>query len=449
MNRKRGIELQKRESHEQEPPARRVKIFFLLERISGGKDQRFLFALFVLMLVSSLFQGMKAPVANAAPYNFIILGTSLLILVVSITELSEVWAEYKPLVIFCTLLFLWFFVAAFFSPFRDSIIKYPFKYSQVYFYFLAMLCYARHRELGLPSFRFIYRFMVGLAVIAALEKLFHHEMLAFLMLFRSEASLEVFPRVAGLMMWPNQFGVLSALAIALGAILFKKGSLRRTELIICTFFLLLAISLSGSRNAWLNTAIAFLLCWPFKAMDFKRLVAAAAVWTILMFGFAVPTHQLGVEKNPYVPLSKHIIHIFGGEEDKTIEQMPTPSRAAGIRKVRWAEGLRLWYDNPLTGAGRRGYSVNWERKHDLKNMNVDNLFLHIPVELGLGGSLLGLLTFLVYIRRIKWSEPLVTVPVVIFFTGQIVDCFIHDITFLVVYGFVLAAIKTNYDKSEV
>lgn len=414
--------------------------------MANRKDDRFLFVLFVLMLISSLFQGMKVPVVNAAPYNFIILGTSLLLLAVSINELSRLWADHKALVIACTALFLWCFISAFLSPFRDSVLKYPFKYSQVYFYFLAMLCYASREDLVLRSFRFIYRFMAVLALIAALERLFHHQMLPFLMLFRSEESLEVFPRVAGLMMWPNQLGVLSALAVATGLILLKKGRLGRTEVLIGTLLLLLEVSLSGSRNAWLNTAIAFLLCWPFGAVKFRKLVAAAAVWTIFMFSFAVPTHQLGIEKNPYIPFSRHF-KVNKKDNDK-LSGMADPTGGARQRKELWQEGIELWYQNSGTGVGLRGSCANWEQKTGRKGRNLHNLELNLLVELGIGGIFLSFLLLIIFLKNLRWTEPLVTIPIAVFFTGQVVDCFIHDITFLAIYGFIFAAIKTNYVKDR-
>lgn len=279
------------------------------------------------------------------------------------------------------------------------------------------------------------------------------------MLFRSEESFSVFPRVAGLMMGPNHFGVLSAVAIALGAVLFKKGELSKTEVLIGTFLLLVGISLSGSRNAWLNTAIALGLCWPFGAVNFKRLVATAAVWTILMFSFSVPTHQLGVEKNPYVPLSKHYKHILGGvggtedeieeTENKIIEKMMPPSKATELRRGLWREGIKLWYKNPVTGVGLRGSCVNWEQKTGIKGRNLHNLEFNLLVELGIGGIFISLLLLTIFLKNLRWTEPLVTIPIAIFFTGQVVDCFIHDITFLTVYGFIFAVIKTSYDKSQV
>ncbi|MHA1829927.1 MAG: hypothetical protein ACTSWR_00170, partial [Candidatus Helarchaeota archaeon] len=245
------------------------------------------FIFYILILVLSLFQGIKLPIINAAPYNLSTPFLSIFLLFINYDILKKIWVEEKQVIIVWTALFIWMFISAFFSPVPETL-KYSVKYSQYYFLFLAMLCYVKYKDLIMRTYLLIYRFMSILVLSGIIDWIWHKQLQLLFMFFRSEASLNVYPRISGFMMWPNQFAVLLDVAIIIGFILRKYSKIGKKEFFINTIFMLTAISLSGSRNAWFSLAFGFLLAWAFKVVNIRKLLLIGMVWTLIMLSFPVP-----------------------------------------------------------------------------------------------------------------------------------------------------------------
>ncbi|MHA1253772.1 MAG: O-antigen ligase family protein, partial [Candidatus Helarchaeota archaeon] len=286
-------------------------------------------------------------------------------------------------------------------------------------------------DLIMRTYLLIYRFMSILALSGIIDWIWHKQLQLFLMIFRSEASLDFYPRVSGFMMWPNQFAVLLDVAIIISFILRKYSKIGKKEFFINTIFMLTAISLSGSRNAWLSLSFGFLLAWLFKIVNIKKLLTIGAVWTLIMLSFPVPAIRLGIKNCHFIPLSNIII---------TFRPDSSLSRQL-ISQKKTAMAIELWSEHPVTGIGWRGFSFIFEKKYKIPFQNIDNLALTILSELGIGGMILSLFLFYFLIRGTKWSIPLISIPLLLFLISQILDCFIHDITFMSIYLFFLACLR--------
>jgi len=407
------------------------------------------FIFYILILVLSLFQGIKLPIINAAPYNLSTPFLSIFLLFINYDILKKIWVEEKQVIIVWTALFIWMFISAFFSPVPETL-KYSVKYSQYYFLFLAMLCYVKYKDLIMRTYLLIYRFMSILALSGIIDWIWHKQLQLFLMIFRSEASLDVYPRVSGFMMCPNQFAILLVITLIIGLILRKGNKIKKKEFIVNTMLMLIAISLSGSRNSWLTLVFGFLLAWLFKIVNIKKLLTIGAVWTLIMLSFPVPAIRLGIKNCHFIPLSNIIITFRPDSSLSTqlISQKKTashhlPSLVGGHTEKlrRWKMAIELWSEHPVTGIGWRGFSFIFEKKYKIPFQNIDNLALTILSELGIGGMILSLFLFYFLIRGTKWSIPLISIPLLLFLISQILDCFIHDITFMSIYLFFLACLR--------
>jgi len=423
----------------------------ILDQLTNLEESKislsFIFYIFILVL--SLFQGIKLPIINAALYNLSTPFLSIFLLLINYDILKKIWIEEKQLIRVWTALFIWMFISAFFSPVPETL-KYSVKYSQYYFLFVAMLCYVKYKDLILRTYLLIYRFMSIIALSGIIDWIWHKQLQLFFMFFRSEASLDVYPRVSGFMMCPNQFAVLLDVAIIISFILRKYSKIGKKEFFINTIFMLTSISLSGSRNAWLSLAFGFLLAWSFKVVNIRKLLLIGMVWTLIMLSFPVPAIRLGIKNCHFIPLSNIIITFRPDSflarqlisQKKTASQH-LPSLVGGHTEKlqRWKMAIELWSEHPVTGIGWRGFSFIFEKKYKIPFQNIDNLALTILSELGIGGMILSLFLFYFLIRGTKWSLPLISIPLLLFLFSQILDCFIHDITFMSIYFFFLACLR--------
>ena len=122
----------------------------------------------------------------------------------------------------------------------------------------------------------------------------------------------------------------------------------------------------------------------------------------------------------------------------------------------WQAAINETIKRPFTGIGigvfpdQIGVKV-WGKK----SYHAHNIFLNVSAEQGIPGLLL-FTNFLAKIAlKVKYANPLITVPIIMFLVSQIPDVFTEDYTFTTIeFYFIAAAINSRKDvvtqlKSEI
>lgn len=130
-------------------------------------------------------------------------------------------------------------------------------------------------------------------------------------------------------------GVVCAAGIALG-----RGPVRqRTAAAGCVLVLVLPLTLSFSRGAWIATALACAVQLALTGLRRALKVAAAVVaaGVVLVGGFGVGTTML----------QERI--------DSIAKVADTPDQSVVDRYTLWAAATGMWREHPLTGVGLKGF----------------------------------------------------------------------------------------------
>lgn len=104
------------------------------------------------------------------------------------------------------------------------------------------------------------------------------------------------------------------------------------------------------------------------------------------------------------------------------------------RKRLWQTILKTVPDIPFTGLGIQTFQASGIGKeiNGKGFLHAHNIILNILIELGFPGLLLSIVFIISILKKAEWSDPLVIIPLIMIFAGQMVDCFIHDFTFTTV-----------------
>ncbi|SED58146.1 O-antigen ligase [Streptomyces sp. 3213] len=135
------------------------------------------------------------------------------------------------------------------------------------------------------------------------------------------------------------FGLICALALALGLGSGRKDVRQRAVAAVCAFALLLPLALSFSRGAWIATAATCALQLALAGLRRALKVAAAvtAAGVVLVGGFGVGSAMLQ-------------------ERISSITQVTdAPDQSVTDRYTMWAAATAMWREHPLTGVGLKGF----------------------------------------------------------------------------------------------
>lgn len=404
--------------------------------------------LFVSLLLASLLHATKIPILNVAVYNVLIPIFSSLLIIINRKYLRRVWKEQKYIIIIWTIIWGWIYYSAILSPVNTQAVKFSTKYLQFYILFLAMLVYVKSQNPSFATFKVIYRFIFILSIVGATEAVFYDWTHNILIYFRGSESLWVYPRIASLMTWPNQFGVLLTISITLALILYKEKYISKVEIIFSVSCMIVLLSLTGSRNAWLMFAISMLALRILKITSVRGNILLVGIFIVSLFTFFVPVNQLGIYNHPVFPFTMHLKTLtkdtafssfsYSAKSERIKNKFKSQEQNPRERLTRWKRAFELWLDYPLTGIGFRAYSILWEQDYAEAHQNPDNLFITVLVENGIIGVFLGFLFCFLLFLNYDWSKLIVTIPIIIFFISQILDYFIHDITFMVIFFYIFA-----------
>ncbi|MFP3989198.1 O-antigen ligase family protein [Streptomyces sp. E11-3] len=134
------------------------------------------------------------------------------------------------------------------------------------------------------------------------------------------------------------YGVICAVALALGS----DNARQRAPALLCALLLVLPLTLSFSRGAWIATALActaqVLLAGLRRAV--RLIVVAAAVGVVLVGGLGIGTAMLQ-------------------ERLSSITQVTdAPDQSVTDRYTMWAAAIDMWQERPVTGVGLKNFPAH-------------------------------------------------------------------------------------------
>lgn len=294
--------------------------------------------------------------------------------------------------------------------------RYATKYSAHVITFAALLVFLDRRSTTEAAQRVAYGFLVVLGVLGVVEYCFPES--PFFTFFRRQPAAH--PRVVSLMIWPNQFAVLMAIAIAWGAALLHRRRIVPIVYYGAAPFLVVALALSGGRGGWLVLIVLFAIMTPARIISVKQAAVTLAAFALALVMFSIPAAQLGLTGVAGRPLVRATVN------------GTSPPRETLVTRVRlWRSAIAEIERHPISGIGLEVFATRigpqivpqyW--------INTHNLFLNIAVELGLVGAGLAAVFLYVLLRAGNPREWTTTVPLLGVVVGQLFDCFTYDHAFM-------------------
>jgi len=300
------------------------------------------------------------------------------------------------------------------------------RYGGHVFVFGCFLVLLQRRAVWCRAQRTIHAVLVALGILGVIEYWF--PVFPFVQV---RGQLILYPRVASLLLWPNQFGVLMAIAVAFGAALRREGRLATWADNATQLVFLLALALSGSRNGWGTFAALLVASAAMRVMSVRRAVGLGLSLLLLVLSFPVPRAQLGLRE---LPLPQATL------APPDLSHTNTPAQTLAPRLVLWRAAIVEIRRHPVSGLGPEVFATTiGPRITGQVGINTHNLPLNLATDLGLVGLLLAgvWLTLLLGVGDLRrWTTSL---PLLGLGLGQIVDCFTYDYTFIVVGLFFAAS----------
>lgn len=373
-------------------------------------------ALLAALLATATLSGPKLPLIHVAANNLLVPLCAGALAWRARSFAPVALSIHRTLLVTTAALYLWTWVSAFLGDAPALSSRYAAKYGVHVLVFVCLLVAMRRRGMVRSALRTAY---VALAILATLGVVEYWVPDPF---DDWRGRLSVFPRVASLLVWPNQLGVLTAIAIALGAALWRAGWLAGRAFAIALPALIVALALTGSRNGWFVCAslLTALACWRLLSPLHATAIGAALV--VALISFPVSTAQLGLERGEYLPLASWFT-----EAPTPLQSMTTPRQTLTPRLALWKAALGEIRQHPVSGVGLEVFATrigpaivgqHW--------INTHNLVLNIGAELGLVGLALFALWLIVFARAGDRRDPATVLPLLGLGLGQLFDCFTYD-----------------------
>lgn len=313
-------------------------------------------------------------------------------------------------------LYAWVWISALHGVAPALSARYSAKYGAYVFIFACLLVVLHRRRNVCQTLCTAYAALVILAMLGVVESWLPGPF-EFL-----RGRLAVYPRVASLLVWPNQLGVLTATALGLGGALWRAGRLATLWFAASLPILIVALALSASRNGWLVCAgVLVLLVWT----RVLRPLESGAIGVLLLLAlmtFPISTAQLGLQHAPYLPLSKYVAAAASPLEGTT-----TPLETMIPRIALWKAALREIGHHPVSGIGLEVFASTIGPAITGQHwINTHNLVLNVGAELGLVGFALFAAWLIVLWRAGDPHDATTALPLIALGLGQFFDCFIYD-----------------------
>lgn len=390
-------------------------------------------ALLWALFASSLLVEVRLPFAGFSAAN---LATPLVALTLAWRRREAIpaaLARHRVLLAALLALYVWTWVSAANGVEPRLSMRFAAKYTAHLVVFVSLLVFLHQRNGGGEAQPAAYVFLALLAAIGIAEHWFPQS--SFFGFFRNTSAAH--PRITSLMIWPNQFGVLMAIAIGLGATLVRAGKVAVGSFYLVLPVLILALALAGSRNGWLVFSTLLTILAAARVVTAKEVATIVGLFVVATITFRVPTAQAGLSHVPGLPLEDFFTSV---REGSTVAGSSSPRDALVSRSVLWHAAAGEIRDHPVTGIGLEAFANTIGPRITGQHwINTHNLLLNVAVELGLVGLALFLVLLWTLARSGNPSDWPASIPLVGIGVGQMFDCFIYDHAFMALSAFFAAA----------
>lgn len=401
----------------------------------GGRKALLLY----LMFAASFLVEVRLPWIAISAANLAVPACAAALLWSARSSAATAVRRHRRLLLALGAFYLWTAIAAATSEFPTMSTWYVLKYSTHVFVFFALLITVQRPGAVWPALTAAYVSLILLAALGLLEYLWPRaEVLA---IFRKQSL--VYPRISSLFIWPNQFAVLMAAALGLGASLRRAGRISATLSYAAAAILLLVLAISGSRNGWLLLCLLLVLLPVCRLATWRQSGALAAAFALMLVYFPVSTAQLGLQGVRGLPLMQHLTEV----RDWDVPGTSSPRETIAPRFALWSAALAEIGRHPIRGIGPEVFSITIGPKIvNQSSINAHNLFLNIGAETGLVGLGLFLLYLALLLRAGDMTCWPTSIPLLVVIAGQLFDCFIYDHAFMT-FSVVFAACHANSRRS--
>jgi O-antigen ligase len=386
------------------------------------------------LLGGSLLAAIRVPGLGIGLSNLLIAAAGLALLWLYRADLRQHHRRLLPPLLAGLAVWLWSFVAALAGPMPEIGLRSAVKGA---FYALALggalaLFAAPARVTG--ALRMVLGFLLLLAGFGVVEAIFP-ESWPFLLL-RSEDSLSITPRVASLLPWPNQFGAVMVLGLVVLELLAARRAIRPGLAWGSRLLLLVQVGQSGSRNSWLLLGAALLLLVVLRSTPWRRAVVLGAVFAVIVVTLPVPARQLGLRQGSWLPAANQMIETPGGWSPS----LAPAGLSLSLRSQLWREAVAEIRQHPVAGLGSNVFQAYAGPRvmHEF-GFNTHNLLLEVWVGLGTVGLLLVAIAAVVAVRSRLRGDGLGGLPLAVLLLAQVLDCFTHDPTVVVLMALLAGA----------
>ncbi len=391
-----------------------------------------------LALAGSLFGLAKIPVLGVGWSNVLVPLGGIGLVIVHQEALIPILEKYRALVILTVALGLWSLIAACAGWDPVHSLRWLIKAGGWTLVFVGAAMASRNENHARALLQTLWLFLILLALGGVMESVLPDHPLW--RLFRTEDSLSIQPRVASVLGWPNQFGVIMAGGLFLNEYLGAACIVNRWAVALVRVLLITQMAQSGSRNAYLTFAIVLIVAVATKSLQWKRGITAAVIFAAAVVLLPVASLQAGLGK-VYVPRLEPKL------EGRTWE-LSDKGHTFSLRSKLWRQATAEIAKDPLTGIGPDVFETQvGPRVMHRTGFNAHNLPLQITVETGFIGLALALAWAAMLWRSRTPGSP-AALPLAVLVLGQFLDCFVHDPPTMVILALLCGAILGESPKSD-
>jgi len=409
----------------------------------GEDTGRWRLPLFAAAVLGSWCTEIKVPGIGIGIQNLLIPAAGLGLILISPAGAAATWRRHRSILFAVAALSGWALVSCAFALFPAFSLHAWVKFQVYVVAFAGFLCLLADADCHRRAFDLVIRALLVLAVLGVLEVVFPGS--AFFRLFRSDQSLTIYPRVASVLPWPNQYGVL----MGVGALLIQRrrieGGLGRATSWFATLLLLTQVAQSGSRNAWLVLVLGLAWAAGRGILGLGRSLVVGVLFLAVVLVLPVSSRQTGLWDEPLVESTSFILR----ENEAHSTSLSPPGLSLSLRRQLWQEGWEELSKHPITGIGLDAFPrTGGVAVMGRQSFNTHNLALNIAVELGLVGLVLALVVAARLVRRRNPNSRLAEMALVMMLGAQVLDCFVYDAAYMTLGCFFAAALVTPSEEIQ-
>lgn len=377
---------------------------------------------------------------------------SFLLLLVSLTlaitlnwfSLKEMLLFHKKFLFFLLVLFLWMWFCAFLSDYPSTTMVFSFHYSH---YFIVLFCFLvlTYKNNNRKFYKLLLYFLELLGILGIVQYFYPN-------LWIFEISISVYPRISSLLQHPNPFGVLMSSGAILSLVLYKYKFISKSELYVSEGIFIVTSALAASRNELVIFSLGLFLLLILKYINLRTYILVNSLKAIAIFISPLSSSRIVLAIRYFLQSITGLKYRSDTSIHKQVASKATHSTDIAIhgRLELWDAAIHEIVKRPITGIGAGVFSehIGSQVFPGRLGYHTHNLFLNFLVELGIPGLLLLLVLIYDLTKKTKFNNLLVTIPLILFLTSQLVDFFIDNVIFTTIELYFVAAAMNSSNEAN-